>query len=41
MSSRRPVSFHQPCNDVRLDAPGGVDEVLDGVGDLQLAAREG
>ena len=39
MSSRRPVSFHQPLHDVRLDALAGVDEVLDRVGDLELAAR--
>ena len=26
-------------HDVRLDAPAGVDEVLDRVGDLELAAR--
>ena len=28
-------------DDVRLDAPAGVDEVLDRVGDLELAARAG
>ena len=36
---QRPVSFHQPLHDVRLDAPAAVDEVLDRVGDLELAAR--
>ena len=41
MSSRRPVSFHQPRDDVRLDAQPLVDQVLDRVGDLELAAAEG
>ena len=39
MSSRRPVSFHQPrtmCGSTRSPR---VDEVLDRVGDLELAAR--
>ena len=38
MSSSLPVSFHQPVTDVRLDAQAAVDHVLDGVGDLELAA---
>ena len=41
MSSSRPVSFHQPltmCGSTRMPV---VDEVLDRVGDLELAAAEG
>ena len=38
MSSRRPVSFHQPRTTCDSTACCGVDEPLDRVGDLQLAA---
>ena len=39
MSSRRPGVLPPALDDVRLDAAAGVDEVLDRVGDLELAAR--
>ena len=35
------MSFHQPLHDVRLDAHTVVNEVLDRVGDLELAAGGG
>ena len=41
MSSRRPVSFHQPVTSCGSTREAAVDEVLDRVGDLQLAARRG
>ncbi len=41
MSSSLPVSFHQPRDDVRVDGQAVVDQTLDGVGDLELAAGGG
>ena len=38
MSSRRPVSFHQPVTSCGSTVRPRVDQVLDRVGDLQLAA---
>ena len=38
MSSTLPVSFHQPGDDVRAHLAPLVDQVLDRVGDLELAA---
>ena len=39
MSSSLPVSFHQPLTMCGWTVEPAVDQVLDGVGDLQLAAR--
>ena len=39
MSSSLPVSFHQPCDQVRPDLEAAVDQVLDRVGDLELVAE--
>ena len=41
MSASWPVSFHQPRDRVALDPAPAVDQVLDRVGDLELAARRG
>ena len=41
MSSRRPVSFHQPVTTCGRTRQAAIDEVLDRVGDLELAARRG
>ena len=41
MSASWPVSFHQPLDPVALDPVAAVDQPLDRVGDLELAAPGG